>query len=131
MKDQPQMHQLYKDMAELYVGIQIVQALEEKYIVKQAQSELATEEINNERAELISATIEENHQFDQRILKSEELWDHVIQAKAEVNYDLKDLLNTQPENKVRAYLEILRRGGKPDIDEIIEESEKLVSHKNI
>jgi len=94
MKDQPQMHQLYKDMAELYVGIQIVQALEEKYIVKQAQSELATEEINHERAELISATIEENHQFDQRILKSEELWDHVIQAKAEVNYDLKDLLST-------------------------------------
>ena len=94
MKDQPQMHQFYKEMAELHVGFQIVHALEEKYIVKQANSELGAEAFNHERAELISALIEELHHIDQRILKSEELWDHVTQAKAEINYDLKDLLNT-------------------------------------
>jgi hypothetical protein len=131
MKDQPQMHQFYKEMAELHVGFQIVNALEKKYIFDQAKSELAAEAKNHEKAELIAAAIQELIHINQRILKSEELWDHVTQAKAEVNYNLKDLLNTEPENKVRAYLEILRRGGKPDIDEIIGESAKLAALKGV
>jgi hypothetical protein len=47
-------------------------------MVEQANNELEIEGKNLDRLSLIKASIEELKLFDQRILKSEELWNHLI-----------------------------------------------------
>ena len=47
-------------------------------MVEQANNELEIEGKNLDRLSLIKASIEELELYDQRILKSEELWNHLI-----------------------------------------------------
>ena len=47
-------------------------------MVEQANNELEIEGKNLDRLSLIKASIEEHELYDQRILKSEELWNHLI-----------------------------------------------------
>lgn len=60
--------------------------------------------------------------IDQRVLQSEELLQRLNEAKASVD---ESLSISYPEHRVEAYLQLMKRGGKPDLHDIILDCEKL------
>lgn len=117
------MIQYLKNFAENQMKITILQTIEAKLLKEQLKSENELEAKNLNAAELIRAKVEELKVLDQRVLQSEEVLKQLNAAKESVDLQL---MVSPPEHRLEAYLELMKRGGKPDINEIILDSAKLM-----
>ena len=83
---------------------------------EQTSNEQHLETNNLNAAELIRAKVEELKILDQRVLQSEELLQRLNEAKASVDEGVEI---GALEHRVEAYLELMRRGGKPDLADVL------------